>query len=119
MERHGRGRRQNTRKGVKQWPLPNGKDNPNAPTKADRRVVMGFLQDRHLLTRCLHLGWHDITAEWFAMLNGPKVDVAELGGPQPRVPEAATPTAEQTVAEITPAARRSGGRTRAQEAPAK
>lgn len=62
------------------WDLPNGRGNPNSPTPQDRRVVMAFVNDRHLRDRlCNFLGWHDITREWFASLEHPDA------GPTPGV----------------------------------
>lgn len=54
------------------WALPDGRGNPNAPTQEDRRVVMAFVQDRHLRDRLVRFqGWTEITKRWFRHLNHP------------------------------------------------
>jgi len=62
------------------WPLPDGKGNPNTPTRAKPDTVMAFLNDRYLRDRCQRLGWHDITEQWFARLGHPD------HGPMPPLP---------------------------------
>jgi len=65
----------------KEWELPRNMGNPNHPTKNDRRVIMAFVQDRHLKDRVVRFhGWHDITEDWFKSLNHPD------SGPTPGVP---------------------------------
>lgn len=55
-----------------EWPLPNGRGNPNTPTRAKPDVVMAFVQDRHLRDRCVRFnGWTDITEAWFKLLGHP------------------------------------------------
>lgn len=53
------------------WELPDGRGNPNTPTRDRPGVPMAFIQDRHLRDRCLRFGWHDISDRWFHLLNHP------------------------------------------------
>lgn len=54
------------------WDLPNGRGNPNTPTRERPAVVMAFVNDRHLRDRCVKFtGWTDITERWFRLLGHP------------------------------------------------
>lgn len=59
------------------WELPDGQGNPNTPKQPGDLVTMAFIQDRYLRDRCMRLGWHDITDQWFHLLAHPG------GGPTP------------------------------------
>ena len=79
----------------KEWDLPRNMGNPNNPTSKDRRVIMAFVNDRHLRDRATRFhGWLDITEDWFGLLNHPD------SGPTPGVPFLEEPPGE-VVEEVT------------------
>lgn len=95
---YGETRKSRVVKWPEDWPLPEGHGNPNTPTRKRPDVVMAFVNDRYLRDRCMRMGWHDITDDWFKLLGHPG------GGPMPGVDMDDTPG--EDVAEVPAAGRK-------------